>query len=70
MGSAIRSAAAEIVKGAEFVGGKERVSEIATYGYKGRLNLTQLGFPLASEETQLELLNAIQDEAKTVSAAW
>lgn len=68
--AAIQAAATEIVKRAEFVGGKERVQEIAVYGYQGQIRMADFGFADPSANDRFDALCAIQDEAKSVSAAW
>lgn len=59
---AIQTAAAEIVASAEFMGGSERVAEIATFGHKGPVQLWPHGLV---EADRFDLLCAVQDEAKS-----
>jgi len=65
MNNAVRIAAANIVRNAEFMGGREHVKRIADLGYKGELDLR--AFDGASD---FEARNAIQDAAKDIAASY
>jgi len=67
--AAMTAAATEIVAFAEFHGGKERVEEIATIGFKGELT-NELGFPVTDPDQRFEFLNTIQDHAKSIAAGY
>jgi len=67
--AAMTAAATEIVSFAELHDGKERVTEIATYGFKGELT-NELGFPVTNPDERFEFLNAIQDHAKSIAAGF
>jgi hypothetical protein len=62
----LETAAAEIIRFAELRGGQAAVTEIATFGWKG--DPTTLG--ATTPDQQFEVLNAIQDHAKSVSAGY
>lgn len=61
----LRLAATNVVRSAEFMGGRTRVEQIATFGHRGILDMGPFG-----NADLHDVLCAIQDAAKSIAAGY